>query len=76
MGLPPETWIPGFWDSAVPVSRRTEEYTVHSSTPYHGPEEPVSFSGCYISTSNSTDWPKGPECGSKSGIDQSGAVEA
>ena len=32
-GLPPETGIPGLWDSAVPVSRRTGEYTVHSSTP-------------------------------------------
>ena len=32
-GLPPETGIPGLWDDAVPVSRRTREYTVHSSTP-------------------------------------------
>ena len=32
-GLPPETGIPGFWDSAVPVSCRTREHTVHSSTP-------------------------------------------
>ena len=31
--LPPETGIPGLWDNAVPVSRRTGEYTVHSSTP-------------------------------------------
>ena len=27
-----ETGIPGFWDSTVPVSCRTGEYTVHSST--------------------------------------------
>ena len=33
MGLPPETGIPGLWDNAVSVSRRTGEYTVHSSTP-------------------------------------------
>ena len=33
MGLPPETGIPGLWDNAVPVSRKTEKYTVHSSTP-------------------------------------------
>ena len=32
-GLPPETGIPGLWESAVPVSCRIEEYTVHSSTP-------------------------------------------
>ena len=32
-GLPPKTRIPGLWDSAVPVSCRTREYTVHSSTP-------------------------------------------
>ena len=31
--LPPETRIPGLWDSVVPVSCRTREYTVHSSTP-------------------------------------------
>ena len=32
-GLPPETGIPGLWDSAVLVNYRTREYTVHSSTP-------------------------------------------
>ena len=32
-GLPPETGIPGLWDSVVPVNCRTGEYTVHSSTP-------------------------------------------
>ena len=32
-GLPLETGIPGLLDSAVPVSCRTGEYTVHSSTP-------------------------------------------
>ena len=32
-GLPPETGIPGLWDNVVPVSRRTGEYMVHSSTP-------------------------------------------
>ena len=32
-GLPPETGILGLWDNAVPVSCRTGEYTVHSSTP-------------------------------------------
>ena len=31
-GLPPETGIPGFWDSAVLVSGRTGEDTVRSST--------------------------------------------
>ena len=32
-GLLPETGIPRLWDSAVPVSCRTREYMVHSSTP-------------------------------------------
>ena len=32
-GIAPETGIPRLWDNAVPVSRRTREYTVHSSTP-------------------------------------------
>ena len=75
MGLPPETGIPGLWDSAVLVSCRTGEYTVHSSTPYYGSEEPVSISGCYTSTPRSTYRSEGPECGSKSGTDQSCAAE-
>ena len=32
-GLPLETRIPGHWDSAVPVSCRAGETTVHSPTP-------------------------------------------
>ena len=32
-GLPQETGIPGLWDSEIPVSCRTGEYTVHSTTP-------------------------------------------
>ena len=32
-GISPETGILRPWDNAVPVSRRTGEYTVHSSTP-------------------------------------------
>ena len=39
--LPPEKRILGLWDSAVPVSCRTGEHTVHSSTPQYGSEEPV-----------------------------------
>ena len=31
-GLPSEIGIPGFWDSAVPVSGGTGEDTVYSST--------------------------------------------
>ena len=41
-----------------------------------GLEEPVSVSGCYTSTSSNTDRPEGPECGSKSGTDQSCGAEA
>ena len=36
-GLPPETGIPGFWDSTVPVSRRTGEDPVRSSTARYRP---------------------------------------
>ena len=75
-GISPETGIPRPWDNPVPVGRRTGEYTVHSSTPYCGSEELVSDFGCYTSTLNSTDWLKGPKCGSKSGIDQGYAAEA
>ena len=32
-GLAPDTGIPGLWDSVVPVSCRTKEYMVYSSTP-------------------------------------------
>ena len=74
MGLPPETGILGFWDSTVPVSGRTGEDIVYFSTAR--PEEPVSVSGCYISTPSNTDRPKGPECGSKSGTYQSCITEA
>ena len=45
--LPLETGIPGLWDSTVSFSCRTGEYTVHSSTPWYGSEEPVSVSGLY-----------------------------
>ena len=75
-GISLETGIPRLWDNPVPVSHRTGEYTVHSSTPQYGSEEPVSVSGCYTSTSSNTDRPEGPECESKSGTDQSWVTEA
>ena len=75
IGLPPETGIPGLWDNVDLVSRRIGEYTVHSSTPWYGSEEPVLVLGCYASTSSSTDRPEGPECGSRSRTDQSCAAE-
>ena len=40
-GLPPETRIPGFWDSTVPVSGRKGEETIHFSTAQYRLEEPV-----------------------------------
>ena len=49
-GLPSETGILGFWDSTVPVSSRTGEDTVRSSTAWYRPEEPVSVSGSYAGT--------------------------
>ena len=62
-GLPPETGIPGFWDSTVPVSSRTGEDIVHSSTVRYRPEEPVSVSGSYARTPHFTGRPKRPEYG-------------
>ena len=66
-GLPPETGIQGYWDSAILVSCRTGEYIVHSSTPWYGSKEPDSVSGCYISPFGSTSGLEGSECGSRSG---------
>ena len=51
-GLPLETGIPGFWDSTVPISSRTGEDTVRSSTTRYRPEEPVSVSRSYTGTSH------------------------
>ena len=63
-GLPPETGIPGFRDSAVPISGRTGEDTVYSSARYR-PEEPVSVSGSYTGTSRYTGRPERPDYGSR-----------
>ena len=60
-GLPPKTGIPGFWDSSVPVSSRTEEDTVCSSIARYKPEEPVSVSGSYTGTSCFTGRPERPD---------------
>ena len=62
-GLPPETGIPGFRDSAVSVNGRTGEDTVHSSTARYRPDESVSVSGSYTGTSNFTGMPERPEYG-------------
>ena len=62
-GLPPETGIPGFWDSKVPVNSRTGEDTVSSSTARYMPERPVSVSGSYTGTSHFIGRPERPECG-------------
>ena len=53
-GLSPETGIPGFWDSIVPVSGRIEEDTIHSSTARYGTEEPVSVIESCTGTSRCT----------------------
>ena len=50
-GLPLETGIPGFWDSTVPISSRTGEDTVRSSTAQYRPKGPVSVSRSYTGTS-------------------------
>ena len=40
-GLSPKTRIPGFRDSAVPISGRTREDIIRSSTARYRPEEPL-----------------------------------
>ena len=62
-GVPPEIGIPRFWDSTVPVSSRTGEDTVHSSTARYKSEEPVSVSRSYTSNSHFTGRPERPEYG-------------
>ena len=62
-GLPLETGIPGFRDSVVPVSGRTGEDIVYSSTDRYRPEEPVSISGSYTGTSHYTGRPERPDYG-------------
>ena len=44
-GLPLETGIPGFRDSAIPVSGRTREDTIYSSITRYRLKEPVSVLG-------------------------------
>ena len=60
-GLPLKTGIPGFWDSTVPVSSRTGEDTVRSSTARYRSEEPVLVLGSYTGTSHFTGRLKRPE---------------
>ena len=59
-GLPLEIGIPGFRDSTVPVSGRTGEDTIYSSTSRYRLEEPVSVSGSYTGTSRYTGRPERP----------------
>ena len=66
-GLPSETGIPRFWDSTIPVSGRTGEDTVYSSTTRYRPKEPVSVSGSYTGTSHFTGRFERPEYGYRQG---------
>ena len=50
-GFPSKTGILGFRNSAVPVSDRTGEDTVHSSIAQYRPKEPVSVSRSCTGTS-------------------------
>ena len=53
-GLPPETGIPGFRDSLVPVNGRIGEDTVYSFIEQYRLEEPVSITGSCTGTSRCT----------------------
>ena len=57
-GLPLETGIPRFQDSAVPINGRTGEDTVYSSTAQYRPEEPVLVSRSCTGTSSYTGRPE------------------
>ena len=52
-GLPPETGIPGFWDSTVPVSGRTGEDTVVPPPPSKGQGNQYQFQGATPAPSTS-----------------------
>ena len=62
-GLPPETGIPGFWDSTVPSSSRTGEDTVRSSTAQYRLERPILVSGSYTGTPHIIGKPERSEYG-------------
>ena len=62
-GLPLKTGIPRFWDSTIPVSGRTGEDTVYSSTARYRQEEPVSVSESCTGTARYTGRPERPDCG-------------
>ena len=62
-GLPPETGIPRFWYSAIPVNGGTREDTVYSSISQYRPKEPVSVSGSCTGTSCYTGRPERPGYG-------------
>ena len=57
-GLPPETGILGFYDSTVPISSKTGEDIVRSSTTQYRPEGPVSVSGSNTGTPHFTGRPE------------------
>ena len=67
-GLPPDIRIPGFWDSVVPVSDRTGEDTVYSSTTWYRPEEPILVSGSCTGTSRYTGRLERPDYGPRQRI--------
>ena len=62
-GLLRETGIPGFWDCTIPVSSRTREDTIRSSTARYKLERLVSVSRSYACTSHFTGRPERPEYG-------------
>ena len=62
-GLPPETGIPRFWDSTVPISSRIREDTVCSSMARYMPDRLVSVSRSYTGTSHFIGRPERVEYG-------------
>ena len=62
-GLPLETGILGFRDSAVTISSGTGEDTLYFSTAQYKPEEQVSVSGSCTGTSRYIGRPERPDYG-------------
>ena len=64
-GLPRETGIPEFGDSAVPISCGIGADTIYSSTPWYGSNELVSVLGSCTGASNYTGRLEGSDYGSR-----------
>ena len=75
-GLPQRQGSQGFGTMQSQLAVGQESIQFIPPHPSKGQRNQFQFRGDCTSTSNSTDRPEGPKCGSKSGTDQSYASEA